>query len=278
MECRNRSVENLEIAGDNMKVVILAGGKGTRISEESKSRPKPMVEIAGKPILWHIMKIYSAFGYHEFIVCCGYKGRMIKNYFTRYYRYQTDATFDLKDASVKNHFSPVEPWRVTLADTGENTLTAGRILKIKDYIGEDETFMLTYGDGVGNINLDKLLEFHRKHGKIATISTTQPEGRFGGLNIDSNGLVQGFKEKARKDQPWINIGYMVFNRGIFDYLGDGSEMLEAVPFENLAADGQMAAYKHEGFWAPMDTVHDKEYLEKLWEADKAPWKVWEDRV
>lgn len=261
-----------------MKVVILAGGKGTRISEESKSRPKPMVEIAGKPILWHIMKIYSAFGYHEFIICCGYKGRMIKNYFTRYYRYQTDATFDLKDASVKNHFSPVEPWRVTLADTGENTLTAGRILKIKDYIGEDETFMLTYGDGVGNINLDKLLEFHRKHGKIATISTTQPEGRFGGLNIDSNGLVQGFKEKARKDQPWINIGYMVFNRGIFDYLGDGSEMLEAVPFENLAADGQMAAYKHEGFWAPMDTVHDKEYLEKLWEADKAPWKVWEDRV
>ena len=259
-----------------MKVVILAGGKGTRISEESKTRPKPMVEVAGKPILWHIMKIYSTFDYHDFVVCCGYKGRMIKDYFTKYYRYQTDATFDLKDAGVKTHTAQVEPWRITLADTGENTLTAGRILKIRDYIGDDKEFMLTYGDGVGNVNLDELLAYHRQQGKIATITTTRPEGRFGGLQLSSDGLVEGFKEKARKDQSWINIGYMVLNREIFDYLGDGSEMLEAGPFEKLAEDGQMAAYKHEGFWAPMDTVHDREYLEKLWEAAKAPWRIWED--
>ncbi len=258
-----------------MKVVILAGGKGTRISEESKSRPKPMVEIAGKPILWHIMKIYSEYGYHEFIVCCGYKGRMIKDYFTKYYRYQTDATFDLKHNSVIAHTRQVEPWKVTLADTGENTLTAGRILKIREYIGEDEEFMLTYGDGVGNVNLDELLAFHKEQGKIATITTTQPTGRFGGLKLSEEGLVEGFKEKARKDQSWINIGYMVLNRRIFEYLGDGNEMLEAEPFETLVKHGEMAAYKHQDFWAPMDTVHDRDYLEKLWEADKAPWRIWD---
>ncbi len=259
-----------------MKVVILAGGKGTRISEESKSRPKPMVEIAGKPILWHIMKIYSEYGYHDFIVCCGYKGRMIKDYFTKYYRYQTDATFDLQENSTQVHTMQVEPWRVTLADTGENTLTAGRILKVKEYIGDDENFLLTYGDGVGDINLDALLEYHKQQGKIATISATQPAGRFGGLQMSEAGLVQGFKEKARKDQSWINIGYMVLNRRIFEYLGDGSEMLEAGPFERLAADGEMAAYRHDGFWAPMDTVHDRCYLEGLWEKGQAPWKTWED--
>lgn len=259
-----------------MKVVILAGGKGTRISEESKSRPKPMVEIAGKPILWHIMKIYSEYGYHDFIVCCGYKGRMIKDYFTKYYRYQTDATFDLQENSTQVHTMQVEPWRVTLADTGENTLTAGRILKVKEYIGDDENFLLTYGDGVGDINLDALLEYHKQQGKIATISATQPTGRFGGLHMSEAGLVQGFKEKARKDQSWINIGYMVLNRRIFEYLGDGSEMLEAGPFERLAADGEMAAYRHDGFWAPMDTVHDRGYLEGLWEKGQAPWKTWED--
>lgn len=259
-----------------MKVVILAGGKGTRISEESKSRPKPMVEVAGKPILWHIMKIYSAYGYHDFIVCCGYKGRMIKDYFTKYYRYQTDATFDLKQGSVMTHTAQVEPWHVTLADTGENTLTAGRILKVREYIGEDEDFMLTYGDGVGNVNLEALLAYHKEHGKVATITTTQPTGRFGGLKLSEDGLVEGFKEKARKDQSWINIGYMVLNRRIFDYLGDGSEMLEAGPFEKLAADGEMAAYKHDGFWAPMDTVHDRAYLENLWEIDEAPWRIWDN--
>ena len=259
-----------------MKTVILAGGKGTRISEASRFRPKPMVEIAGKPILWHIMKIYSAYGYRDFIICCGYKGRMIKEYFTRYYRHQTDLTFNMGSDSEQTHFSRVEPWRVTLADTGENTLTAGRILRIREYLGKDEEFMLTYGDGVGNIDLDALWDFHRRQGKIATISVTQPEGRFGGLQISANGLVQGFREKDRGDQVWLNIGYMVLNREIFDYLGDGSQMLEAGPFEKLARDGQMAAYRHEGFWAPMDTVHDRDYLERLWEEGTAPWKVWKD--
>lgn len=257
-----------------MKVVILAGGKGTRISEESKSKPKPMVEIAGKPIIWHIMKIYSAYGFHDFIVCCGYKGRMIKDYFTKYYRYQTDATFDVQKNTVIGHATQVEPWRVTLADTGENTLTAGRILKIQEYLDKDENFMLTYGDGVGNVKIDELVAFHKQCGKIATISTTQPMGRFGGVKLSSEGMVQGFREKARKDQIWINIGYMVLNRKIFDYLGDGSEMLEAGPFEKLALNGQMAAYKHDGFWAPMDTVHDREYLENLWESGEALWKIW----
>lgn len=276
VECRHGTLEKLGINGEGMKVVILAGGKGTRISEESKSKPKPMVEIAGKPILWHIMKIYSTYGYHDFIICCGYKGRMIKDYFTKYYRYQTDTTFDLENNTAKGHTTQVEPWRVTLADTGESTLTAGRVLKIRDYIGKDENFMLTYGDGVGNINLSELMNFHKACGKVVTISTTQPAGRFGGLKLSSDGLVQGFKEKARKDQTWINIGYMVLNRKVFDYLGEGSEMLEAGPFEKLAMDGQMAAYKHAGFWAPMDTVHDKEYLEELWESGKAPWKIWRD--
>lgn len=257
-----------------MKVVILAGGKGTRISEESKIRPKPMVEIAGKPIIWHIMKIYSEYQYHQFVVCCGYKGRIIKDYFVKYYRYQSNSTYDLKGRTIKDIETNAEPWKVTLADTGENTLTAGRILRIRDYIGKDEEFMLTYGDGVGNVDLDKLLTFHREHGKIATISTVQPDGRFGALKLDENGMVTGFKEKARKDQSWINIGYMVLNRRVFDYLGDGSEMLEAGPFERLAAEGQMAAYKHDGFWAPMDTVHDKEYLETLWKQQMAPWKIW----
>lgn len=258
-----------------MKVVILAGGKGTRISEESKVKPKPMVEIAGRPILWHIMKIYSSYGYHDFIVCCGYKGHVIKEFFTHYYRYQTDSTFDINAGTSISHYSNVEPWRVTLADTGYDTLTAGRILKIREYIGEDETFMLTYGDGVADIDLGELLDFHRGHGRIATITTTQPEGRFGAIKLDEAGMIDGFKEKARKDQSWINAGYMVLNREIFDYLGDGSEMLEATPFESLARDNQMAAYRHPGFWSPMDNIHDRDYLQKLWDDGKAPWKIWE---
>ena len=257
-----------------MKVVILAGGKGTRISEESRIKPKPMVEIGGRPILWHIMKIYSAFGYRDFIICCGYKGHIIKDFFTHYYRYQTDSTFDIKEGTSVSHCSNVEPWRVTLADTGYDTLTAGRILKIREYIGEDDNFMLTYGDGVADINLDDLLAFHKKHGRIATITTTQPEGRFGAIKLDDDGMISGFKEKARKDQSWINAGYMVLNRQIFDYLGDGSQMLEAAPFEDLARDKQMAAYRHPGFWSPMDNVHDRDYLQGLWEQGHAPWKIW----
>ena len=258
-----------------MKVVILAGGKGTRISEESHLRPKPMIEIGGKPILWHILKIYSYYGFNEFIICCGYKGQIIKEYFLHYYAYQSDSTFYLQDKKIQVHKSMAEPWKVTLANTGLETMTAGRILRIQDYISEDE-FLLTYGDGVSDVNIQKLIEFHHENGKIATITTTQPSGRFGAIKINKNtNQVEGFKEKARSDQAWVNAGFMVLNRKVFDYLGDGSEMLEQTPFEHLAGDGEMTAYKHEGFWSPMDTMRDKEYLEKLWVENQAPWKIWQ---
>lgn len=257
-----------------MKVVILAGGKGTRISEESQLRPKPMIEIGGRPILWHIMKLYSCYGFHEFIICCGYKGQMIKKYFVRYYVNQADSTFRLMDRETEVHGLSAEPWRVTLANTGLHTLTAGRILKIRDYIGEDEEFFLTYGDGVSDVDIPALLAFHRRQGRAVTITTTQPPGRFGALQIDAHDRVVGFKEKARTDSAWVNAGFMVMNRRVFEYLGSGNEMLEAGPFEKLAAAGEMAAYRHEGFWSPMDTLRDKAYLEELWDAGRAPWKIW----
>lgn len=257
-----------------MKVVILAGGMGTRISEESQLRPKPMIEIGGKPMLWHIMKLYSYYGYNEFIVCCGYKGQMIKEYFIHYYVNQSDSTFLLQNKEVVVHEVFAEPWRVTLANTGLNTLTAGRVLKIRDYIGEDEEFFLTYGDGVSNVDIPALLHFHHEHGKVVTITTTQPSGRFGSLKINEQNQVMGFKEKARTDSAWVNAGFMVLNKHVFDYLGGGNEMLEAGPFEKIAGDGEMAAYKHGGFWSPMDTLRDKNYLEELWDTGQAPWKVW----
>lgn len=257
-----------------MKVVILAGGMGTRISEESQLRPKPMIEIGGKPILWHIMKLYSYYGYNEFIVCCGYKGQMIKEYFIHYYVNQSDSTFLLQNKEVVVHEVFAEPWRVTLANTGLHTLTAGRVLKIRDYIGEDEEFFLTYGDGVSDVDIPALLNFHHEHGKVVTITTTQPSGRFGSLKINEQNQVMGFKEKARTDSVWVNAGFMVLNRRVFDYLGDGSEMLEAGPFEKIAGGGEMSAYKHGGFWSPMDTLKDKNYLEGLWDSGQAPWKVW----
>lgn len=257
-----------------MKVVILAGGRGTRISEESQSRPKPMIEIGGKPILWHIMKLYSYYGCHEFIICCGYKGQIIKEYFVHYYVNQSDSTFLLQSKETVVHEVFAEPWRVTLANTGLDTLTAGRILKIRNYIGDDEEFFLTYGDGVADVDIPALLKFHHEQGKIATITTTQPSGRFGALKIDAQNRVMGFKEKARADSAWVNAGFMVLNRRMFDYLGDGSEMLEEGPFEKIAGEGEMAAYKHDGFWSPMDTLRDRNYLEELWETGQAPWKVW----
>lgn len=260
-----------------MKVVILAGGMGTRISEESRWKPKPMIEIGDRPILWHIMKWYAFFGFQEFIVCCGYKGHMIKEYFVNYYTYQGDwhlkAESDSECAAEKRK----EPWKVTLVDTGLKTLTAGRILRIKEYVG-NELFMLTYGDGIGDIDINKLLACHRKSGRIVTITTTQPEGRFGAVLMDENGSVHGFKEKARKDQSFVNTGFMVMEPEVFNYLGDGSEMLEGLPFERLAENNQMNAYKHEGFWSPMDTVHDRMYLEDLWKTNKAPWKVPEEEM
>lgn len=241
-----------------MKVVILAGGMGTRISEESQLKPKPMIEIGERPILWHIMNWYASFGFCEFIICCGYKGHMIKDYFINYYSRQGEHT--------------TEPWRVTLADTGLKTRTAGRILKIREYVG-NEPFMLTYGDGVSDVNILELLKCHKKSGSYVTITTTQPEGRFGALQIGADGTVHNFKEKARKDQSWVNMGFMVMEPQVFNYLGDGSEMLEDGPFEKLAAEGRMNAYRHSGFWSPMDTMHDKAYLENLWIQDKAPWKI-----
>lgn len=257
-----------------MKVVILAGGKGSRISEESKMRPKPMIEIGGKPILWHIMKIYASYGFNEFIICCGYKGYMIKEYFTHYYMYQTDTTFNLKDDTSVAHRCVAEPWKITLADTGLETLTAGRILKIRDYLDEDEDFLLTYGDGVSDVNIRELIDFHRSHGRMATITTTQPAGRFGAIKLQEDNSVESFKEKARKDQSWVNTGFMVLRKDVFEYLGDGSQMLEAAPFERLAIDGQMMAFKHTGFWSPMDTMHDREYMEGLLDQGQAPWTIW----
>lgn len=257
-----------------MKVVILAGGKGTRISEESRRKPKPMVEIGGMPIIWHIMKLYSFYGYNEFIICCGYKGQMIKEYFIHYYTYQSDNTFSLMNREITVHENCIEPWRVTLVNTGLETLTAGRLLRVKDYIEEDE-FMLTYGDGVADVNIHRLLMFHHHNDKIMTITATQPSGRFGTLKMESGtNQVRGFKEKARTDSAWVNAGFMVLNRKIFDYLGAGNEMLEAGPMEAVARNGEMTAYKHEGFWSPMDNIRDKEYLEDLWRKGQAPWKVW----
>lgn len=257
-----------------MKVVILAGGMGSRISEESQYKPKPMVEIGDKPILWHIMKLYSYYGFDDFIICCGYKGHMIKDYFVHYYMYQTESTFHLGEGQTEMRSTKAEPWKVTLVNTGLHTLTAGRLQRIKEYIGEDENFMLTYGDGVANVNIPALLDYHWKQGRIATITTTQPAGRFGALKISVDGRIECFREKARKDQSWVNAGFMVLNREIFDYLGDGSQMLEDGPFEALVKEGELAAYRHDGFWAPMDTVPDREYLERLWDSGKAPWKVW----
>ncbi len=257
-----------------MKAVILAGGMGTRLGEETVLRPKPMVEIGGEPIIWHIMKTYSKFGVSDFIICCGYKGQMIKDYFLKYYVNSSDVTFSLGDKSMDFIRHENINWKVTLANTGLKTLTAGRILKIRDYIGDDEEFMLTYGDGVADIDINALIDFHHSHGTVGTISTTQPTGRFGSIDIDpENQRINSFREKDRRDSGWVNMGFMVFNTKVFDYLGDGSEMLEAGPFTRLAAAGELSAYRHMGFWSPMDTIHDRQYLENLWKSGNAPWKA-----
>ena len=260
-----------------MTAVILAGGKGTRISEESVLRPKPLVTIGGKPILWHIMKVYASFGVHKFIVCCGYKGEAIKKYFLNFNQVNADVAFLLSGGQIQTKTKDKVDWDVLLANTGLNTQTAGRILKVKEYIGEDEEFFLTYGDGVADIDLNKLLDFHHRSGKIVTISTTQPEGRFGAIKISDDGIVESFSEKARRNQSFVNIGFMVMTRKIWGYLKDGSEMLEKGPFEALASDRQMAAYRHPGFWSPMDNVNDRAYLEEIWKIG-APWKIWEENT
>ena len=258
-----------------MKVVILAGGYGTRISEESQTRPKPMVEIGEAPILWHIMKFYSHYGYNDFIICCGYKAYMIKEYFANYYRHMSDAiTYDfINGNAMEVHHNVAEPWRVTLVDTGLNTMTGGRVKRIQPYVGE-EPFLLTYGDGVSNVDIDALVEFHRANQHIATITAIQPESRWGILDMDEHSVVHGFAEKPKTDDAWINGGFMVLEPQIFDYLLDDATILERAPMETLARQGQMDAYKHDGFWQAMDTLRDKQLLERLWSEGNAPWKLW----
>lgn len=260
-----------------MKVVILAGGRGSRLSEETYLKPKPMVEIGEAPILWHIMKIYSYYGFNDFIICCGYKGEMIKKYFMDYYMRASDITIDLSDNSYKVHENVTEPWKVTLVDTGLNTNTAGRIMKIKKYIG-NEPFMLTYGDGVSNVDINKLVEFHNREKRIATITAAKPAGRWGAIQInDKTGAIESFKEKDVTDQAWVNSGFAVFEPEVFNYLSDESQQLEREPYDKLVADGQINAYKHIGFWHPMDTVNDKAVLQEYWESGNAPWKLWTSR-
>ncbi|RZL49857.1 MAG: glucose-1-phosphate cytidylyltransferase [Pedobacter sp.] len=257
-----------------MKVVLLAGGLGTRLSEETVSKPKPMVEIGGMPILWHIMKIYSAHGFNEFIVCLGYKGYMIKEYFANYFLHKSDVTIDLSNNSMMIHDSQAEPWKITLVDTGDDSMTGGRIKRIQPHVN-NSTFMLTYGDGVGDINIKELVEFHTNHGKYCTITSVQPSGRFGALDIDDNTLVRSFLEKPKGDGSWINGGYMVCEPSVFDYIKDGdSTVWEKDPMEQIAHTGQMCAYKHHGFWRPMDTLKDKHDLNQMWEQQQAPWKIW----
>lgn len=263
-----------------MKVVILAGGLGTRISEESHLKPKPMIGIGDQPILWHIMKYYSSFGFDDFIICCGYKGHVIKEYFADYYLHRSDITFDFSAGNnMTVHENVAEPWRVTLVDTGLNTQTGGRVKRVQKYIG-DEPFMLTYGDGVSNIDLNALLEQHKKSGKIVTLTGIQPGGRFGVLDLDEAGTtVNGFREKATQDGGWINGGFMVMEPTVFDYLSaEESCILERKPLETLANEGNLGIYKHDGFWQCMDTQRDKGLLENLWHSSNAPWKVWGETV
>jgi glucose-1-phosphate cytidylyltransferase len=266
-------IEPGHLGAITLKVVILAGGFGTRISEESYLRPKPMIEIGEKPILWHIMKIYSYFGCNEFVICLGYKGYIIKEYFSQYYLHESDVTFDFRNSNQTIvHNRHAEPWVVTLINTGLETMTGGRILRIRPYIG-DEPFMMTYGDGVANIDINNLLRFHRSHGKIATITSVQPGGRFGALTLEGD-LVTGFKEKPDSENAWINGGFFVFQPEVFNYLKDDQTFLEKEPLENLSRDGQLMSYRHPGFWQPMDTVRDKTLLENLWQTGRAPWKLW----
>ncbi|MEI6947698.1 glucose-1-phosphate cytidylyltransferase [Paraflavisolibacter sp. H34] len=258
-----------------MKVVIFAGGLGTRISEETDTRPKPMVEIGGKPILWHIMKIYSQYGYNDFIICLGYKGYLIKEYFMHYYLHNSDISIELNSNKVEIHYTATESFNVTLVDTGLSTKTAGRLKRIQKYIGEED-FMLTYGDGVADIDLDALVRFHKDHGKMATVTAVQPEARFGGMEIEDGGSVKMFKEKPKGDGNWINGGFFVLSPKVFNYLDDHADqtMWEDDPMERLTTDGELMAYKHRGFWKCMDALRDKIELEHLWENNQAKWKIW----
>jgi glucose-1-phosphate cytidylyltransferase len=256
-----------------MKAVILAGGFGTRISEESHLKPKPMIEIGGRPILWHILKSYSHYGINDFIICLGYKGYVIKEYFANYFLHMSDVTFDIARNTMEVHHRHAEPWRVTLVDTGPNTMTGGRLRRVRNYIG-DQTFCFTYGDGLSDVPIDRLIAFHSQHGKQATVTAIQPPGRYGALNIE-NGEVLNFQEKPDGDGAWINGGYFVLEPSVFEHIADDSTSWEVGPLQDLARAGQLTAFEHRGFWQPMDTLRDKNHLEELWSTGSAPWKVWE---
>ncbi len=275
MRSRRRQADAPQLprrAGDIVKAVILAGGLGTRISEESYLKPKPMIEIGGKPILWHIMKIYAHHGINDFIICLGYKGYVIKEYFANYFLHMSDVTFDRRNNRMQVHHRHAEPWRVTLVDTGADTLTAGRLRRVREYLGND-TFCLTYGDGVTDLDLAALLDFHAGHGKLATLTAIQPPGRYGALNLDDR-TVRNFQEKPAGDGAWINGGYFVLEPGVFDYIESDMTPWEGEPLERLATDGELMAYQHSGFWQAMDTLRDKNHLESLWMRHDPPWKVW----
>jgi len=257
-----------------MKVVILAGGMGTRLSEETDVKPKPMAEIGGKPMLWHIMKIYSHYGFNDFVLCLGYKGYLIKEYFANYFLHQADVTIDMKNNRMAVHHKKAEPWKVTLVDTGQNTMTGGRLQRVQEYLGK-KPFMLTYGDGVADVDLKKLLAFHKKSGGLATVTAIQNLGRFGAIDMKPDGAVSAFEEKPHGDGAWISGGFFVLEPKIFDYIKDGDcTIWERNPMQTLASEGKLTAHRHKGFWHCMDTLRDKTELEKLWQSGSAPWKVW----
>lgn len=257
-----------------MKCVILSGGLGTRIAEETHLKPKPMIEIGGMPILWHIMKIYSAHGVNDFVICCGYKGYVIKEYFANYFLHMSDVTFDMASNQMEVHQKKAEPWRVTLVDTGEETMTGGRLKRVSNYLNDEDAFCFTYGDGVADINISQQLQFHKSHGKLATLTAVQPPGRYGAL-VREGESVLGFQEKPPGDGAWINGGFFVLNPKVLNYIEGDSISWEGSPIESIAKQGELAAFEHRGFWHPMDTLRDKMHLEDLWKADKAPWKCWE---
>lgn len=257
-----------------MKAVILAGGLGTRITEETHLKPKPMIEIGGKPILWHIMKLYSAHGVNDFIICCGYRGYVIKEYFANYFLHMSDVTFDMTKNKMEVHHQYAEPWKVTLVDTGEDTLTGGRLKRVGRYLDGEEPFCFTYGDGVGDVDITQLIEFHKSNGSLATLTATNPPARFGVLEIGLDHKIHSFKEKPVSEDGLINGGFFVLSPKVLDLIEGDSTIWERQPLERLAAMGQLAAYRHEGFWQPMDTLRDKNYLEELWATSNAPWKVW----
>lgn len=256
-----------------MKAVILAGGLGTRISEETHLKPKPMIEIGGRPILWHILKMYSAHGVNDFIICCGYKGYLIKEYFANYFLHMSDVTFDMANNKMQVHQNSAEPWRVTLVDTGEHSLTGGRLRRVREYLANEEAFCFTYGDGVSDVDIAALIKFHKSHGRLATVTAVEPAGRYGALAVDGN-TVNGFIEKPKGEMGWINGGFFVLSPRVIDYIAGDRTSWEVEPLVRLAQDGELMAYHHRGFWQPMDTLREKNMLEDLWQSNKAPWKSW----